>query len=464
MSSSSGGLADPPPAVGYLQLIRTNRNFRRLWSGHVVSLLGDWFNFVATAALLTAFTDSGLAVAALFVVRMLAPFIVSPVAGVLADRMDRRRLMVATDIFRAVVVLGFLLVRGPEQVWLLYTLTFLQMGASGFFMPARNAILPDLVSRRELGAANALSAATWSVMLAFGSALGGLVAGAWGTAPAFAIDSATFVVSAFLVGSIRGHSKPAPPAGGGGFRAAAKEYFEGLAYLRKNLDILLVASVKAANSLIIVGGFGVSQIFISERYFVLGEGGSTGLGLMLATLGVGTGLGPIAARAVTGDRRRSLRLAIAIGFLVSGLGLLIVSTLRSFPVVLLGTLLRGIGAGTGWVFSTALLLRLLPNRVRGRVFSFEFAMFTLMNAIGAAAGGWALDRGGFAVPGLLRLLAALCLLPAALWAAWTLWGRHATPPPTDDDPPTTPVAAVEAEFGGNPAAVLADEGESPHGG
>lgn len=432
--------------VGYGQLLRTNANFRRLWSGHVVSLLGDWFNFVATAALLTAYTESGLAVAALMVMRMLAPFLVSPVAGVVADRVDRRRLLVITDIARAVVVLGFLLVRGPGQVWLLYTLTFLQMAASGFFMPARNAILPDLVSKRELGAANALSAATWSVMLAFGSALGGVVAGSWGTTPAFVIDAATFVLSAFLVGSIRGHSMPAPSGGTGGLNAALKEYLQGLSYLKRNVDILYIALVKAANSLIVVGGFGVSQVLISERYFVYGEGGSTGLGLMLATLGVGTGLGPIAARALTGDRRPAMRIAIAIGYVVSGLGLLTVSTLHSFPAVLAGTLLRGIGAGTGWVFSTALLLRLVPNRVRGRVFSFDFAMFTLCNALGAAAGGWALDKAGFAVPDLLRLLAALCLVPATLWAAWTIRGRHAAPPPAEEQPPTTPVAAVETPF------------------
>ena len=164
-------------SVSYGSLLRGNINFRYLWSGQIVSLLGDWFNLIASATLVAELTQSGIAVGGLFVVRMLAQLLVSPFAGVAADRYNRKRLLILTDIGRAITVLGFLFVREPEQVWLLYVLTIIQMAMSGFFFPARNAILPDIVSRRELGAANALSSATWSVMLAFGAALGGIVAG-----------------------------------------------------------------------------------------------------------------------------------------------------------------------------------------------------------------------------------------------------------------------------------------------
>lgn len=425
-----------PDAVGYLDLIRRNRDFRYLWGGHIVSLLGDWFNYVATAALLAALTGSGQALGLLFVVRMLAPFLVSPIAGVLADRVDRKALLIATDLVRAVVVLGFLAVDGPEDVWLLYVLTFLQLAVSGFFFPARNAILPDLVSKRELGAANALSSATWSVMLALGAALGGLVAGKWGTTPAFVIDSATFLLSAALISRVRCRSCGAGDAPGG-LRAAAKQYLGGLVYIRRHLDVLFIGSVKAANSLIVVGAFSVLQVKIATDLFPMGEGGGTSLGLMMTSVGIGTGLGPILARAVTGDDRRRMRVAIAVGFLVSAAGLLLVATLGSFAAVLAGTFLRGLGAGTGWVFSTALLMQLLPNEVRGRVFSTEFATMTLFSAAGSALGGWALDSTGLGTEGILRLQAAACLLPAGLWAAWTLRGRHQEPPsaPGEADPP-----------------------------
>src|SRR4030042_6645905 len=103
---------------------------------------------------------------------MLAPFLVSPLAGVVADRYNRKRILILADLARMCIVLGFLFVRTPDQVWLLYSLTALQLAFSGFFYPARNAMLPDVVSRADIGSANALSSATWSVMLALGAAMG----------------------------------------------------------------------------------------------------------------------------------------------------------------------------------------------------------------------------------------------------------------------------------------------------
>ena len=162
-------------AAGYAELLRTNTSYRNLWLGQVVSLLGDWFNLVATATLVQQLTGSSAQVGLLFALRMLAPFVVSPFAGVVADRFDRRRVLIASDLLRAAVVLGFLFVDEADEVWLLYALTFAQLGLSGFFFPTHRAILPDVVARRDLGTANALGAATWSTMLAFGAAAGGPV-------------------------------------------------------------------------------------------------------------------------------------------------------------------------------------------------------------------------------------------------------------------------------------------------
>src|SRR5687767_10245695 len=121
---------------GYAALVRGNHNYRNVWFGEIVSLFGDWFNLIASAALVAQLTGSGLAVGGLFVVRMLAPFVISPIAGVWADRYNRRSLLLAADLARAAIVLGFLLVRTPEDVWLLYVLTALQLGISGVFFPA----------------------------------------------------------------------------------------------------------------------------------------------------------------------------------------------------------------------------------------------------------------------------------------------------------------------------------------
>ncbi|MGB3716881.1 MAG: MFS transporter [Candidatus Promineifilaceae bacterium] len=411
-------------SASYATLLRGNVNFRYLWSGQIVSLLGDWFNLIASATLVAELTNSGIAVGGLFVVRMLAQLMVSPFAGVAADRYNRKRLLILTDIGRAITVLGFLLVQEPGQVWLLYVLTLIQLAMSGFFFPARNAILPDIVSRRELGAANALSSATWSVMLAFGAALGGIVSGAWGVRPAFIIDAMTFLASAILISRIAYQHEPALAAADKSVRAAGKQYLDGLNYLWSHKDFLAIALNKAAFGLVAAGAFQVVQVALAKQIFVIGEGGGISLGLMYAFMGIGTGLGPIVARRFTGDREGPLRLAIAASYAITTIGLVLIAPLLGFGLVLLGTVLRGVGGGIGWVFSTQLLLQKLPDQVRGRVFSTEFAMFTLASAISAAGGGWLFDNTALGISGIMWLMAVLALIPGALWLLWNAtWAR-----------------------------------------
>ena len=415
----------PGSSVGYFTLVRENRNFRLLWLGQIVSLFGDWFNLIASAALVSQLTDSGLAVGGLFVLRMLAPFLISPFAGVAADRYNRKRLLILADLSRAAVVLGFLLVRDPSQVWLLYVLTFIQLAISGIFFPTRNAILPDIVSLRELGPANALSSATWSVMLALGAALGGIVAGEWGVYPAFIIDGLTFILSAVFIIAIR-YTPPLSLADSQqSIRAALEDYLAGLRYLKEHIDILVLTLHKTANGLFASGTFQIVQVMLAEQVFVIGEGGGTSLGILYAVTGVGTGIGPIIARRFTGDRDRSLRIAIALSYAITILGLILAAQLTSFGVVLFGTLLRAVGGGINWVFSTQLLLQLVPNQVRGRVFSTEFAMLTLANALGAAIGGYVLDGTTLGISGLLWLMAILTAIPGVLWVLWMAFGTRA---------------------------------------
>lgn len=410
------------PPVGYGALIRKNRNFRYLWVGQIVSLLGDWFNLIASAALIALLTESGTAVGGLFVVRMLAPFLVSPIAGVVADRYNRKHVLIATDIVRAVTVLGFLFIREPGQLWLLYVLTAVQLGISGFFFPTRNAILPDVVSAGELGAANALGSATWSVMLALGAALGGLVSGTWGIYPAFTIDALTFVISALFIAQVKYQPEPGLADSDKTVGAALHQYLDGLRYLRHHLDIFFISLHKAANALVVAGGFQVVQVVISGEVFVIGEGGGISLGLMFGMAGIGTGIGPIMARYFTGDRDRPLRVTIILAYGITTIGLLIVAPLTSFGWVLFGTTLRAVGGGIAWVFSTQLLLQLVPNHIRGRIFATEFAMFSLLAAVGAAATGAMLDS-PLGLTGVIFLMAVISLLPGLLWAVWVVAGK-----------------------------------------
>ena len=186
----------------YLSLLRGNRNFRNLWFGSVISQFGDWFNVIAAAEIITRLTDSGIALSYLFLARFLPLFVLSPVAGVLADRFDRRRIMVLSDVLRGVTVLGFLLVRDPGDIWLFYLLTIVQFSLSALFTPARGAALANVVPPHELVAANALDSLTWSTMLALGAFLGGVVAALFGAEAAFVADAASFGLSAVFIARI----------------------------------------------------------------------------------------------------------------------------------------------------------------------------------------------------------------------------------------------------------------------
>src|SRR5437773_6829699 len=113
----------------YLSLLRRNRNFRLLFIGQAISQLGDWFNSVAVYALLLDLTGSATAVAWMMIVQFLPFAIVGPVAGVVVDRVNRRRLMIGADVVRGVVVLGLLIIRRPDQVWIAYVVTALMVAA-----------------------------------------------------------------------------------------------------------------------------------------------------------------------------------------------------------------------------------------------------------------------------------------------------------------------------------------------
>src|SRR5438270_9683991 len=136
----------PGATVAYLPLLRRNRNFRLLYIGQTVSQLGDWFNTVAVYSLLLELTGSATAVAWMLIVQMLPIGIVGPLAGVVVDRLNRRRIMIAADILRGCVVLGLLIVRRADQVWIAYVVTAVAVTAQAFFEPARTATIPNVTT------------------------------------------------------------------------------------------------------------------------------------------------------------------------------------------------------------------------------------------------------------------------------------------------------------------------------
>lgn len=186
----------------YLLFLRTNPKFRQLWGATIVSQMGDWFNYIAIFVLLNDLTGSGQAVSWFLVAKFLPTTLLGPVAGVVADRFSRKKIMVGCDLLRGVVVLGYLYGGQSSQVWCIYLLAFLQESIWTFNHPARQAAIPDVCAKEDLNLANGLFGATWSINLAVGAALGGFVTAWFGWEKAIILDALTFCGSAFLISRV----------------------------------------------------------------------------------------------------------------------------------------------------------------------------------------------------------------------------------------------------------------------
>ena len=186
-------------------------DFRKLWLSHVVSSFGDALTNLALLILTQRLTGSTAAVATTAVAVALPQLLFGLFAGVLVDRWDRKKVMIASDLARAFLVLGFLAVSSPDLMWLLYVVAFVQASIGTLDNPARSAVLPQVVGKDELLAANSFFQSTIIVVGVAGTATAGLIAGIFDTlAVAFVIDAATFAASAFLVAGLAIGGRPSP--------------------------------------------------------------------------------------------------------------------------------------------------------------------------------------------------------------------------------------------------------------
>jgi MFS family permease len=404
------------PPRGYLALLRQNRNFRRLWLGQVVSQLGDWLDYVALVTLLLSLTHSGTAVAGMLVARFLPTFLVSPMAGVVVDRLDRKRVMVAADLARAVLVLGLLTIRRADQVWLAYAVVAAVVSMTAFFEPARTASIANVAAPEDLVTANALGAITWSVSLAAGAGIGGFLTAIAGSRTAFVLDALSFACSAWLIGGITLPTRPVAAAKRVGVAALLGfvDLADGARYLRRHPPVAGLVVMKAGWSLA-AGGLVLLHSILGERVYPIWGSAAAGIGLLATTRGIGTALGPIAARRLGGDTPGAMARAIGAGFLTASVLYVLFAALTTLPLALLALAAAHMGGSTVWVFSTTLLQRLVPDALRGRVFATELALLTLGFTISSLATGWALDTLGIGPRPLTALLGVFALLPGTAW-------------------------------------------------
>lgn len=394
----------------YLTLLRTRPQFRNLWLASVVSFAGDWFNTIASVILVNRYLDSTTAVGLLFVARAIPPFLLSPVAGVVADRFNRKKILIVTDLLRFFIVLGFLFVVSTETAWLIYALTIAQFVISAFFEPARAAILPSLIEGDdELLTANTLSSVTWSAMLTLGAALGGIVAGIFGVATAIIIDSFTFLLSAFFIWRIQVDARPART---GEEVSGWRDMVDGFKYVRFHPRTALTATVKAFTQ---IGSPDIMIAVYAGQIFVQGEDGALTLGVLYAASGLGAISGPIVANYFSDDSMRMLQKGIGVGFVLVALGWLLFGWAPLLPIAAAAMLIRHMGGSINWTYSNVILQLRVPNQFLGRVFAFDFALFTLAMAVSVWVSGMILDKTAVTPRTLSYLLAIGSLLPLLPW-------------------------------------------------
>lgn len=421
MSNISVSATPPNKPIGYIELLRGNRNFRQLWLGQVVSQMGDWFDTIALYTIILNLTGSGRDVGLLLVARFVPSFLFGSVSGVVADRFSRRTIMIVSDVLRAFVVLGFLFVRRADQLWIIYVLTVLQLALSTFFEPAKTAAVPSIVTDRELIPANAISSVTWSVMLTLGAAIGGLITGWFGTNAAFILDALSYVLSAVLIWNVKLPKRPKRERQKLklGRLLGISETIEGARYVKRRPAVLALLLVKPAWGL--GGGILTLLAVFGERIFPVGKSAATGIGVLFAARGIGTAVGPIVARRIAGEGKKSLQTAIGIAFLIGGIFYFAFGASTSFIFALVVLGIAHTGGSILWVFSTVLLQRGVDDSFRGRVFAAELALLTLTMAASNYFTGELLDR--FKVsPRIVTMgIGVFFVLPGIAWFLTQRW-------------------------------------------
>ncbi len=398
--------------VGFRELLTGNTNYRRIWLGEVASWFGDWFNAIALYTLVRELTGSPLALGLVFLTKMVPFAVASPLAGLLVDRFNRRRLMIAADLLRALVVLGFLLVHEASDLYLIYALTGVQVILTAVFIPARSASIPNVTTAGELLTANALSAATWSTLLAVGAALGGVATEWFGVRVVFVLDSLSYLVSAAFLWRTSIPQQTDPGASVGSVKTVLGGIAKGWRYLWQHREVGRMALAKSTWSL--GGGALVYMLALLGEDLMPGSP-ALGIGLLYGLRGLGTGIGPIAVRSWLPDEKR-WPLMMGVGIVISGLCYVGVSVVPWLVGIGLLVVLAHAPSGANWVASTVLLQKRTADSFRGRVFSAEWLAVTLADSISILTASLLLESGSVSLSTGVLVFAVVQILCGTLWA------------------------------------------------
>jgi MFS family permease len=383
------------------------RDFRLLWTGRFVSLLGTWLLTVAVPAYVLELTGSLMATGLTLAAEYLPLLLLGPLAGVLSDRWDRRRVMLATDAFRAVMVAGMLFVDSPGTVWIIYAALAAESAGSILFRPAAQAYTPTVVGTGTLlSSANALTAVTDGTVRLIGAPLGAVLLLTFGFPVLIWVDIGSYLVSALAIFlTTRRAPAAATPTTLAQLRADLRHGLQTIAGHRMTLWLLIISTVftlaNGALSALLVP-LGVNEL-----------GGARQAGLVVSAIGVGFLLGAPLIRALI-DRVQPRRL-YAGSLLATAAGFLALFTAHSLAVALPAAVSIGVSGSMSWAVPQTTPQRTLPNEVLGRVSAVFVTGEALATLIGGVAGPAIAQTAGLVT--LTVLATAVAAASAALAAA-----------------------------------------------
>lgn len=460
----------------YRQLLKGNRDYRRLWTGQVVSEIGDWLNSIAVLALTIQLAGPGrqaTAVAFYAISRHLPLFLFGPLAGVVADRIERRHVMIAADLTRALLALGFVLATVFRALYIIYIVGASLFAVSAFFNAAKRATIPNLArGAQELLAANSLSASTTAATIAVGSALGGLIATFAGRNLVFILNAATFLISAEMIRRIRGRTRArvdtqdrletldkllmderqlkratVTSATGVGrlererfkqtamrgrllseaLRAGLFDFREGLSYVRRS-DVLSAVFIVAAGWGL---GNGVARALYSIFGAQLGERAAAGLvarptdfgiSVLFIAMGLGGVVGAPIARRFNAGADEALGTRMGRSMFFDGCGLALFSLMPGLWGASLVLIAREANFAIWWTAQQTLIMSRTEDRYGGRVFASYETLTTLMMVGSMLAAGAAADVYGIKPVALTGGI--IIILSGLLWFLLRRWRRR----------------------------------------
>ncbi len=429
------------------------RNFALLWTASLISNAGDWVMFIGLPIYIFLLTHSILATGLMMLVGRIPRILLGPVAGVFADRWDRKRIIVVTNLLLTAIVLILLLARTPALVWVVYLESVFESAADQFLMPAQNALLPSLVPEDRLVTANSLSALANNLARLIGPAIGGVIGAIFGLTGIVAVDSISFLVAALLISRIVAPPRPKPEAQpaqteslaaeeAGAFIRVWRDWVAGLRVIgrERTLRVLLVAL--AITSL----GEGVIGVLYPIFVYRILHGGPGQIGALMTSQAIGGLIGGVVFGTL-GSLVLSRRMIGLTSVAFGAIDLVIFNIPRVFPsfglqialFILVGIPVMGFMPGI-----QALTQLRSPDVFRGRVTSSMGTTMGILGLVGTVIAGTITDH--FGVVAVLTFQGAGYIVAGLLLLTLLPPGRptnaDAAKTQVEADAPPTPISST----------------------